>query len=37
MDGGNVTVDRLAELAQMGNLRIPSIGNLIKRLREESA
>lgn len=32
MDGGNVTVDRLAELAQMGNLRIPSIGNLIKRL-----
>lgn len=37
MDGGNVSIDRLAELAQMGNLRIPNIGNLIKRLREESA
>lgn len=37
MDGGNVGIERLAELAQMGNLRIPNIGNLIKRLREESA
>lgn len=37
MDGGNVSIDRLAELAQTGNLRIPNIGNLIKRLREESA
>lgn len=36
MDGGNVGIERLAELAQMGNLRIPNIGNLIKRLREES-
>lgn len=37
MDDGNVSIDRLAELAQTGNLRIPNIGNLIKRLREESA
>lgn len=37
MDGGNIGIERLAELAQMGNLRIPNIGNLIKRLREESA
>ncbi len=37
MDGGNVSIDRLVELAQTGNLRIPNIGNLIKRLREESA
>lgn len=37
MDGGNVTIERLAELAQMGNLRIPNISNLIKRLREEAA
>ena len=37
MDGGNVTIDRLAELAQTGYLKLPNIGNLIKRLREESA
>lgn len=37
MDNGNVTIERLAELAQMGNLRIPNIGSLIKRLREEAA
>lgn len=37
MDGGNVSIERLAELAQMGNLRLPNIGSLIKRLREEAA
>lgn len=35
MDGGNVTIDRLAELAQTANLRLPNIGSIIKRLREE--
>lgn len=37
MDGGNVGIERLAELAQMGNLRLANIGGIIKRLREEAA
>lgn len=37
MDGGIVTLERLAELAQTGTFRIPNIGSLIKRLREEAA
>ena len=37
MDGGNVGIERLAELAQMGNLRLANIGSIIKRLREEAA
>lgn len=37
MDGGNVEIERLAELAQMGNLRIPNIGSIIKRLKEGAA
>ncbi|MBQ6943945.1 MAG: AAA family ATPase [Ruminococcus sp.] len=36
MDGGDVTLERLAELAQTGTFRIPNIGSLIKRLREEA-
>lgn len=37
MDGGDVNIERLAELAQMGNLRIPNISSIIKRLKEEQA
>ena len=37
MDGGNVSIERLAELAQTANLCIANIGNIIKRLREEAA
>ncbi len=37
MDGGTVSIDRLAELAQLGNLRLPNIAGLIKRLKEEAA
>lgn len=37
MDGGDVTIERLAELAQTGNLRLANIGGIIKRLREEAA
>lgn len=37
MDGGDVTIERLAELAQTANLCIANIGNIIKRLREEAA
>lgn len=37
MDGGDVSIERLAELAQTGNLRLANIGGIIKRLREEAA
>jgi len=37
MDSGTVSIDRLAELAQLGNLRLPNISVLIKRLKEEAA
>lgn len=36
VNGGNVDIEYLAGLAQMGNLRLPNIGSILKRLREEA-
>lgn len=35
-NGGEVTAEYLAGLAQLGNLRIPNIGAVIRSLREEA-